>query len=81
MFKELLSGDVIIHPEVQTQVHYQISQFKVLKRDNVDGILDLLTYSPRVIAEYGDFIAMQAPLGSQEIGEAKVRGIEENCSC
>jgi hypothetical protein len=81
MFKELLSGDVLIHPEVQTQVHYQISQFKVLKRDNVDGILDLLTYSPRVIAEYGDFIAMQAPLGSQEIGEAHVLGIEANCSC
>jgi len=81
MFKELSSGDIIIHPEVKAQVHYQISQFKPLKRDNVDGILDLLTYSPRVLSEYGDFIAMQAPLAAQEIGEARVLGIEDNCSC
>jgi len=81
MFKELVSGDIIIHPDVKTQVHYQISQFKPLKRDNVDGILDLLTYSPRVLAEFGDYIAMQAPLASQEIGSAKVLAMEDNCSC
>jgi hypothetical protein len=81
MFKELTAGDIIIHPEVKTQVHYQITQWKPLKRDNVDGILDLLTYSPRVIAEFGDFIAMRAPMGEQDIGAAKVLGMDENCSC
>ena len=29
----------------------QAAQFNALKRDNVDGILDLLTYAPRVIQE------------------------------
>jgi hypothetical protein len=81
MFKELLSGDVIIHPDVKTQVHYQISQFKPLKRDNVDGILDLLTYSPRVIAEFGDYIAMNAPIGLQDQGDAQVLGVEDTCTC
>lgn len=81
MFKELLSGDVIIHPDCKTQVHYQISQFRPLKRDNVDGILDLLTYSPRVIEEFGYFIAMQAPVGLQNFGDAKVLTVSDNCSC
>lgn len=81
MFKELQKGDIVLHPSVKSQVHYQISQYRPLKRDNVDGILDLLTYSVRVIVEFGEFIAMQAPLGAQELGEARVIGVEENCSC
>ena len=81
MFKELLRGDIIIHPDVKTQVHYQISQFNALRRDNVDGSLDLLTYSPRVIEEFGDFIAMNSSIGAQEQGEARVRSLQENCSC
>lgn len=81
MFKELTSGDIIIHPECKVQVHYQISQFKPLKRDNVDGILDLLTYSPRVIAEFGHFIAMNSSMGTQEQGAAKVLQLDENVTC
>ena len=81
MFKELLSGDTVIHPDCKSQVHYQISQFRPLKRDNVDGILDLLTYSPRVIEEFGHFIAMQAPVGSQQYSDAKVLTVSDNCSC
>jgi len=81
MFKEYLAGDIFVHESVRTAVHYQISQFKPLKRDNTDGILDLLTYSPRVLAEYEQFIAMQAPVASQELGAAQVLGIESNCSC
>lgn len=81
MFKELLTGDVWIHPSVKSQVHYQISQFKPLKRDNVDGILDLLTYSPRVISEFGNYIAMNSVIGEQDQGSAKVRSLEDNCTC
>lgn len=81
MFKEYAAGDIFVHESCKTAVHYQISQFKPLKRDNTDGLLDLLTYSPRVIAEYGDFIAMQAPIASQELGSAKVMNLEDNCTC
>jgi len=79
MFKELLKGDVIIHPDVKTPVHYQISQFNALRRDNVDGILDLLTYCVRVMEEFGHFIAMNSSIGTQEQGSAKVLAMEDNC--
>ncbi len=81
MFKELMTADVLIHPDIKTQVHYQIAQFNPLKKDNVDGILDLLTYARRVMVEFGSFIAMSAPLGFQEVGEAQVLPTESNCSC
>lgn len=81
MFKELVAGDIIIHPGVKTQVYYQISQFKPLNKNNVDGILDLLTYSRRVMEEFGHFIAMNSPIGNQEQGTAQVLSIENNCTC
>jgi len=81
MFKELLRGDVIIHPDVKTQVHYQISQFNALRRDNVDGILDLLTYSVRVMEEFGSFIAISNTMGAQDHDSTRVYGSLENCSC
>lgn len=51
MFKELIKGEILIAPEVRSQVLTQAAQFNALKRDNVDGILDLLTYAPRVLQE------------------------------
>lgn len=80
MFKELLKGDVIVHPSIKTEVHYQISQFNPLRRDNVDGILDLLTYSRRVIVEFGHLIAVSNILNYQDMDVA-VRSMEDNCSC
>jgi hypothetical protein len=81
MFKELIKGDVVIHPDVKTEVHYQISQFNALRRDNVDGILDLLTYSPRVISEFGHIISMESSIHMQDTNNARVYTEVENCSC
>lgn len=52
MFKQLTSGEVFVHERARSQVHYQISQWNYLRRDNVDNVLDLLTYIPKVIATY-----------------------------
>jgi hypothetical protein len=57
MFKQLVSpGDkppeIGLHPNVRALVFTQIMQYNPLRRDNVDGILDLLTYAPRVIELY-----------------------------
>ncbi len=52
MFKELTAGELFVHPSQRAQVHFQISQYNVLKRDNVDGILDLLTYAKRAFDTY-----------------------------
>lgn len=78
MFKELIAGEVQLHPDVRTQVFYQISQFNPLKRDNTDGILDLLTYAPRVLAEHGELIAFNTILAQQDaaVGATQYTEIE-----
>lgn len=57
MFKSYMSGDIYVHPRCKPQAHIQMSQFNPLKRDNTDGILDLLTYAPKMIEMYGHYIA------------------------
>ena len=56
MFKSYLSGELYVHPECKAAAHLQISQFNPLKRDNTDGILDLLTYMPKVVDMYGEYV-------------------------
>lgn len=56
MLRSYQGGDIHISPDIRTQVHTQIMDFNPLKRDNTDGILDCLTYAPRVIVEYGEFV-------------------------
>jgi len=78
MFKSLLSGELIIHPACIAQVISQIVSFNALKTNNVDGILDCLTYALRVLTEFPQFIAINSPFGtSQESHD--VLSIEETC--
>jgi hypothetical protein len=53
MFLQLLKGETYIHPDCVPQTYLQITQFNALKRDNTDGLLDLLTYAPKVLELYG----------------------------
>lgn len=46
-----------IHPEVRVQVVDQVLQFKPLRRNNTDGILDLFSMAPRVLADYGTLMS------------------------
>jgi hypothetical protein len=78
MFKELLTGEIVIHPDCKSQCFQQISQFNALKRDNTDGILDLLTYAPRVISEFSQYITVNNPLGAEEFDAATVWATEDN---
>ncbi len=80
MFKSMLAGEVFVHPDLRPEVNYQSSQFNPIKRDNTDGILDLLTYAPRVVSEMGHMIAMGSSLTQSE-PEVKVYDIDDNCSC
>lgn len=50
--KSITSGEIILHGSVRNRVTHQIANWNPLKRDNVDDILDLLGYAPRVVAEY-----------------------------
>jgi hypothetical protein len=67
MFKSYAAGELYVHPACKSRVHMQIAGFRPLKTDNIDNTLDLLTYAPRVVEEYGEYLAMTTIEGEQEI--------------
>lgn len=73
MFKQLLAGEIWVHPSCQASVNLQISQFNPLKRDNTDGLLDCLTYAPKVIELYGPQILSRTTIESQEFDTIRIR--------
>ncbi len=76
MFQQLLKGEVGFSPEVRGQVLSQILSFNPLKSNNVDGILDLLKYSTKVIQMYGPVIVSLNTIEAQELDKVEV--LEEN---
>ena len=87
MFKQLVPGltapydiELAIHPRCKSQVYMQITQFNALRRDNTDGILDLLSYAPRVLTEFSHFITINSYLGNEDYDSAHVYALEDNCS-
>jgi hypothetical protein len=72
MFMQLLKGEIAIHPDAQPAAHLQATQFNALKRDNTDGVLDLLTYIPKVIEMYGPQLIQSSVILEQEYGGATV---------
>jgi hypothetical protein len=72
MFKALLAGEIYIHESCKAACHLQIAQFNPLKRDNTDGLLDLLTYAPRVIELYGEYVMSMGIIEDQELSQMKV---------
>ena len=73
MFLQLLKGELWIHPDCVPETHLQISQFNPLKKDNVDGILDLLTYATRVIETYEGQLISSNLILNQEFEGATVQ--------
>jgi hypothetical protein len=55
--KELTAGELVLHPDVKSAVTWQVVNWNPLKRDNVDGLLDLLTYMRKVVEVYAYAIA------------------------
>jgi len=76
MFLQLLKGEISVHPSCQPSVFLQVSQFNALRRDNTDGILDLLTYAPKVMELYGPQLISSNIIEAQEFEATEV--IEEN---
>lgn len=72
MFKQLtaVQPELKIADGVRSTVLTQISQFNPLRTDNVDGILDLLTYAPRVLAEMPDKLVINSQYGTDYEGES-----------
>lgn len=66
MFKSLKSGDIFIGPDCYATFVAEAVQFNPLRRDNVDNILDLFTYAPKVLATYQHFVLSNNELLYQE---------------
>lgn len=73
MLKGLTQGEMIIHPSIKSLVTKQIADWNPLKRDNVDNILDILCYMPRVVELYGELIMTDTNLEVQEASGARVQ--------
>ena len=78
VFKSYAAGEIFVHPDCRLEVHMQIAHFNPLKRDNTDGLLDLLTYAPRVVQEFSEFIVASNVIESQEFDAIEV--VEHNSS-
>jgi len=73
MFKSYAAGELFVDPARRTEVHLQITEFNPLKTDNVDDVLDLLCYAPKVIEHFGEFIVNMSIIQQQEMGAAEVQ--------
>lgn len=78
MFKQLLAGEILLHPLVRAAIYMQISSFNPLKRDNTDGLLDCVTYAPKMIELYGSLISSNLQIVEQEHGTLRVYDELEN---
>ena len=72
MLKAYARGEIFVDPEIRGEVHLQITQFNPLKEDNVDDVLDALTYPPKVMESYGSFIQTKSILMAQELSVINV---------
>ena len=72
MFKSYAAGETFVHDDAKPAVHMQITGFNPLRRDNTDGLLDLLTYAPKVIEEFGEYVVASNLIESQEFDAIEV---------
>jgi hypothetical protein len=80
MFKQLLAGEIRVHPGCTGPVNLQITAFNPLKRDNTDGLLDCLTYAPKVIELYGHLLNAYTVIEEQTVGNRRVWDELENAA-
>lgn len=58
MFKQLLSGKLMLHPTVRSAVIHQVTQFNPLITKNKDDVLDTLAYPYKVMELYPDSLPL-----------------------
>lgn len=72
MLKSYAAGELFCHKDCRLSLHSQITAFNPLKTENTDGVLDLMTYAPRVVQEFGEFIIIQNIIEQQEFEAIEV---------
>lgn len=56
--KQLQAKEISIAPEIASVIFNQVYNFNPKKTDNIDDVLDIIAYAPRVVNEYGPMIAV-----------------------
>lgn len=72
MFKAYAAGEMFSIGDARLALHLQITGFNPLRRDNTDGVLDLMTYAPRVVDEFGEFVVASNIIETQEFDALEV---------
>jgi len=72
MFKSWLAGEIFVEEEAKIPVFSQTIAFNPLRRDNTDGLLDLLTYANKVMETYTEYIVSGSIILTQEFDALEV---------
>jgi hypothetical protein len=79
--KMMSKGELRVHPRCRPLVINQLSAWNPIKRDNVDGILDTIAYSPAMIELYGHLMTIEGEIVSKEFESARTLSADEqSCS-
>lgn len=73
MLKSLTAGEIFVHPSVKSRVTNQIVNWQPLRRTNIDGILDVLTYIQPAIEMYGHMMLTEEQAAVNSSEEDKVQ--------
>ena len=73
-------GDSMIASAIRNKVVKQIIDWNPLKRDNTDGLLDILAYMPKCLELYGDLMETSSELINSDWNETKVLSVEKTCN-
>lgn len=64
--------EVLLHPRVRVAVLDQIRSFDYLRTDNVDDVLDVLTYATPIVTKYEALIRISSPLEMQAMTSSEI---------
>lgn len=82
--KEMLGllavGKILLGEDVRSRVVHQIVHWNPLKRDNVDDLLDIIAYAPKMLELYGYLIALEDAVRQQDAGQIRTMEMHEICS-
>lgn len=78
--RQLNPGEIMISAEIRNLVIKQIVDWNPLKRDNVDGLLDVLAYMQKCVELYGSLMESTTETINQWWSDARVVPTAEACS-
>ena len=77
--KMMSSKEILLHPRVKDSVIGQLVSWNPIKRDNTDGILDVVAYAPQMIEKYGHLCTIEGEILAQEYEAHGVVPLSQNC--